>query len=82
MKKLTLSTLAVALAFAAVPAFADQPNGVEWPYKTNSGNDTQAAAKTNQVGQDSAQIIQNGQWVSLQAQAGQRAATVQNLLGK
>jgi hypothetical protein len=81
VKKLTLSTLAVALAFAAAPAFAAQPDG-SYVFKSNNGNDTQAAgAIDNAVGQDSAQIIQNGQFVSGQATSGNRAATVQSLLG-
>ena len=75
MKYLTLTALAAALAFAAAPAFADQPNGVQWPWNTN------ASSNGNLVGVDSSQITQNGQWVNQQAQSGSRAATVQQLLG-
>lgn len=83
MKKLTLSILATALVVASAPAFADPPNG-SLIYKSNNGKDTQALANSslgNKVGDASAQIIQNGQFVSQQAQSGQRAANVQQLLG-
>jgi hypothetical protein len=56
--KFTIACVAVA-AFAA-PAFADQPNGVLWPFKDN----TDYTKIDNLVGQYSAQIIQNGQFAS------------------
>ena len=54
MKKLTLSTLAVALAFAAAPAFADQPTDLTQKSSTNSNGSA--------VGQASSDYTQNG-WV-------------------
>jgi hypothetical protein len=83
MKKLTFATLAAALALAAVPALAGAPDG-NFAFKSNPGQDTQAYTTgtiDNAVGAASAQIIQNGQFVSDQAQAGSRADTVQSLLG-
>jgi hypothetical protein len=50
MKYLTLTTLAAALAFAAAPAFAAQPNGVQWPFKTDP------SSNGSMVGQLSSQI--------------------------
>jgi hypothetical protein len=83
MKKITLSALAAVLALASAPAFADQPNGA-FAWKTNGGMDTSALANgtiDNKVGAASAQIMQNGQFVSDQAQAGSRADIVQSLQG-
>jgi hypothetical protein len=85
MKKITLTTLAAVLALASAPAFADQPTG-SYVFKSNNGADTQALSAgtiDNKVGAASAQIIQNGQFVSGQAQAypGSRADIVQGLLG-
>jgi hypothetical protein len=54
MKKLTLSTLAVALAFAAAPAFADQPTGL--------GTNSNSGSNGSPVGQASSAYTQNG-WV-------------------
>jgi hypothetical protein len=77
MKYLALTTLAATLAFAAAPAFADQPTGAQWPWNTN------ASSNGNLVGVDSSRIIQNGQFVSgsQTTTPGSRAATVQQLLG-
>jgi hypothetical protein len=91
MKKLTFATLAAALALAAVPALAGAPDDT-FVFKTNNGADTHAVdAGTidNAVGAASAQIIQNGQFVSgncggcgidQTTTPGSRAAIVQGLL--
>jgi hypothetical protein len=87
MKKLTLSTLAVALAFAAAPVFAAQPDG-SFFFKSNNGADA-AGTIDNQVGDLSSRIIQNGQFVSgncgcgmdQTTTPGSRADAVHQLLG-
>jgi hypothetical protein len=65
MKRIMIACVALA-AFAA-PALADQPDGVLWPFKTDlMTNGTWADGKQfdNTVAQGTAQIIQNGQFVS------------------
>jgi Ni/Co efflux regulator RcnB len=75
MKKFIIACVAVA-AFAA-PALAGQPDGT-FVFKDN----TDYTKIDNLVGQKSAQIIQNGQFVSDQAKSdpGARAAVVQQCL--
>jgi hypothetical protein len=87
MKKLTLSTLAAALAIAAAPAMAGQPDG-SFVFKSNNGADA-AHTIDNQIGNLSSRIIQNGQFVSgncgcgidQTTSPGSRADIVQSLLG-
>jgi hypothetical protein len=87
MKKLTFATLAAALAFATVPAFAGAPTD-GFVFKSNNGADA-AGTIDNQIGDLSARIIQNGQFVSgncgcgidQTTTPGSRAAAVQSALG-
>ena len=58
MKRIMISC--VALAALAAPAFAGQPDGILWSFKDN----TDYSSIENKIGHDSAQIIQNGQFVS------------------
>jgi hypothetical protein len=76
MKKLTLSILATALVVASTPVFADQPNGQYVP-NTNNGN----GSKGNVEGVNASAIIQNGQFVRVQAQSGQRSDLVHDQSG-
>jgi hypothetical protein len=71
MKKLTLLSITATLAFAAVPAFADQP------LAPNPNSNSQGSA----VGQASSAFIHNGTVVREQAQSGNRSDLVQTLLG-
>jgi hypothetical protein len=76
-----------AIAALAVPsaAMADPGNGNGHAYGQPNGTYVFKADGTNGNGNvvatDSSQIIQNGQFVSQQAQAGDRAAIVQGLVG-
>ena len=84
MMKFTIACVAVA-AFAA-PALAEQPDGVPFPYKDN----TEYTKIDNLIGQNSARIIQNGQFVSGNCDCGidqtttpgSRAVAVQGELAK
>ena len=84
MKRIMIACIAVA-AFAA-PAFAEQPDGIQWPTNDN----TDYSSIENLIGQNSAKIIQNGQFVSGNCNCGidqtdspgSRADLVLGIMGK
>ncbi len=82
MRKFILTGMAVAMLAVPTAAMADTPDGT-WTI------DPKVSADASIIGAQSSQITQNGQWVSgkytgldgWQDQRGDRAATVQDLLG-
>jgi opacity protein-like surface antigen len=78
MRKMILAAAAVASLAVPAVSMADAPNGT---YEFKPTDQIAQVGKGNTVAKDSAQITQNGQFVSQQAQSGDRAATVQSLLG-
>jgi hypothetical protein len=78
MRKIIVAAVAVASLAGPAVSMADAPNG-QYAFKGGAPGNTNGNG--NMVATDSSQITQNGQFVSQQANAGDRAATVQSILG-